>query len=278
MSDYERSLIPLDSEAGQSYAARLSDGHAARLAQLLDAFEPQAYGSWCGLAAAACALQVLGATASATTQAALFKEALIVTRSTTGQLTAGLSLADLEALIIRSLRERRLETVASVRCASAADPAMLASTLDADLAEEGASTYSANYDSSDHAARSAVDCDLAADLPPPPPILLVNVLRTVQGSTTGHWMLAAGSVRVGGERWVLVLDPAAHKLGPHWLPELVLISCMATLNSRGEPRGYLAIDFFASRGTDRQGAGSRISAPERVGDELEPGEEEFTLI
>ena len=277
-SEYERSLVPLDSEAGQSYAARLSDAHAARLAQLLDAFEPQAYGSWCGLAAATCALKVLGV-GNGITQAALFEEALIVTRSATGQLTAGLSLADLEALMVRSLRHKPFFGLASVRSASAADPALLASALDADLAEDGANAYSANYDSSGCTVRSVASPHTAADLPPPPPILLVNVLRTVQGSTTGHWMIAAGSVRVGGERWVLVLDPAAHKLGPHWLPELALISCMATLNSRGEPRGYLAVDFESRQGQGgRQGAGDGIGAPESGGGELESREEEFTLI
>ena len=56
-------------------------------------------------------------------------------------------------------------------------------------------------------------------------------------------MLVAGSVRVAGERWILMLDPAAHKLGPHWLPELLIISAMATLNYRHEARGYLAIDL-----------------------------------
>lgn len=279
-------MVLLSSEAGQHFAARMSDSGVARLTLLLDYFQPQEYGSWCGLAAAACAMNAFG---GATTQAALFEEALIVTRSATRQLAAGLSLADLETLIGRALQQQQQQRgigPATVRKASAADPALLTSSLDADLAEMPvAGTYSANYESSGNVSRSADAADAySAD---PPPVLLVNVLRTVKQATTGHWMLVAGSVRVGEERWVLVLDPAAHKLGPHWLPELTLISCMATVNFRGEPRGYLAIESgMASRDAAAgHGLEGGRRAPPRTGppagrgqQEQQEDEEEFTLI
>ena len=272
-------MVLLSSEAGQHFAARMSDSGVARLTLLLDYFQPQEYGSWCGLAAAACAMNALG---GATTQAALFEEALIVTRSATRQLAAGLSLADLETLIGRALQQQQQQRgigPATVRKASAADPALLTSSLDADLAEMPvAGTYSANYDSSGNVSRSADAADAySAD---PPPILLVNVLRTVKQATTGHWMLVAGSVRVGEERWVLVLDPAAHKLGPHWLPELTLISCMATINFRGEPRGYLAIESGMASRDAAAGHGLERTGPPagRGQQEQQEDEEEFTLI
>ena len=57
--------------------------------------------------------------------------------------------------------------------------------------------------------------------------------------------MATASVQWGGAWWALALDPAAHKLGPHWLPESLLLSTMCTLNSRGEARGYLSLSLAA---------------------------------
>ena len=82
-----------------------------------------------------------------------------------------------------------------------------------------------------------------------PAPLLVNCLRHVQGRWTGHWMLTAVAVETEAGRWVLLLDPAAHKLGPHWLPEDILTAAMCTRNYRGELRGYLAVDVERNGGT-----------------------------
>lgn len=239
-SDYERAMLLLDCDAGQQFSAHLSDEGATQLWLLLNSFEPQQHGAWCGLAVAATALKALGAI-EPPTQTALFEEALVVQRMTVQrQLNGGLSLDDLRQLMLRSLQRHNLSV--GVRCVSAANPELLASSLDADLIE-GASSAS-------RGAGGGARPDAAAALRP---LLLVNLIRTLGGSTTGHWVLVGGAVRVGGERWVLILDPAAHKCGPHWLPELQLIACMATLNVRGEPRGYLALESYprhSDNGTD----------------------------
>ena len=215
-SEYERAMVPLESETGQALVAHMGDDDVVRLSRLLDAFEPQQYGSWCGLAVLSTVLKVLGA-ARLPTQAALFESALIMQQRTKArQLNGGLSLADLYELTKQSLAQHGIQ--ASVRREAAADPVLLTSAFDADCG-----------DIHPHSATTT------------PPLLMINLIRTVGGATTGHWVLAAGSVHVGGECWVLILDPAAHKLGPHFLPDLHLISCMSTLNVRGEPRGYLAV-------------------------------------
>lgn len=97
------------------------------------------------------------------------------------------------------------------------------------------------------------------------PLLVVNVLRHVQGHWTGHWMVVGARASVGGENYVLLLDPAAHKLGPHWLPQEILAATMRTVNSRGEARGYLAIshsdEHDADHGDLHQGAWHQAAPP-----------------
>lgn len=221
-SAYERSMHMLSSDVGQDLAARLDDTSAARLALLLDVYEAQIEGAWCGLAVTATALKVLAVLAErprtpTATQHQLFEQALVVTRAQTRRLPAGISMAELEVLVDAhtpafGARVRRVD--------GGGDATLLASALDADLNDTVGAA---------------------------PPLILVNLIRHVKGQTTGHWMLIGGSVQTApGERWILMLDPAAHKLGPHWLPELLLVSAMATLNSRGEPRGYLAVDTEVS--------------------------------
>ena len=219
-SDYERALVPLESAQGQALAAALADALLPRMCAASEAFESQQEGSWCGLAAICTALKALASlepnllsadAASALSQECLFGIEQEARRAppSSRQLAAGLSLAEGELLLadlgLPMLRSRR----------QPADDPTFAETLAMDLSS----------------TRNQ--------------IMLVNVLRQVGGVWTGHWMTCAASVHSRGECWVLVLDPAAHKLGPHWLPEGMLLSTMATRNVRGEARGYLVLSLEA---------------------------------
>jgi hypothetical protein len=218
--------VPLESEAGQAFASLLPDEGAARTTLLLDAYEPQQELSWCALASSCVILKALASmettvsrsAVTAPTQQALFE--LVRTRCIAQhhgrQIRAGISLRELEALLSGVLCERvggghpgtRVRRVDAVADATTADAAQFASKFSADLAS-GA-------------------------------MLLIN-LRTPRGG--GHWVPVGGAVRSGGDAWVLVLDPAAHKgLGPHWMLSEVLLAAMCTINGRGEARGYLAIE------------------------------------
>ena len=265
LSDYERTLVPLESEAGQTFAARLSDEGTSYLCLLLDSFEAQIEGSWCGLAVTAAALKVLKAWGDCEafvalpTQQHLFEEALAVTRATKRALSSGMSLAEVEELVARRLRQHAMRAVVRL-VDGGGDPTQLSLAFRDDLEAFGSGSSDANT---------------------PRRLLLVNLVRHVKGQSTGHWLLIAGSVRIADERWILLLDPAAHKLGnppplhtarserifvncvcqslvsipaqisgagPHWLPELLLISAMASLNFRHESRGYLAVETQSARG------------------------------
>ena len=219
-SSYELGLVHLDSDRGQQFAARLDDENAAWLTQLLDAFEAQQHGSWCALAVDALILKVLRAenssdASNATTapnQEQLLDDALVVTRANKRQLPAGISLQE-NFELVSGLLDTHARGSASVFKVDSADPALLASALDTDLASR------------------------------PHSVIIANLLRQVKGSITGHWVVVAGSIRTADdEEWILILDPAAHKLGPHWLPKMLLIAAMATVNHRGELRGYLAVE------------------------------------
>ena len=54
---YEQTLIPFTSFEGQQLAGEMSDCWAMRCSSLLEAFEPQAAGAWCGLASSRIALR-----------------------------------------------------------------------------------------------------------------------------------------------------------------------------------------------------------------------------
>jgi hypothetical protein len=69
--------------------------------------------------------------------------------------------------------------------------------------------------------------------------LLLNFLRRLHGSWTGHWAVVGGVAFGDAQTYVLILDVAAHKAGPHWVPLPLLVRCICTLNSHGVPRGYL---------------------------------------
>jgi len=182
-------------------------------------FEPQREGSWCGLASISTALQCLitlhpHLALSPPTQEALFEREAATRGIAAGmarQLPSGLSLAE-GARLIESVLP--CGSALSVRRQSADVPERFAAEFDIDLLEMASSAH----------------------------MILVNLIRQLKGVWTGHWMVVAGSVRHDdGEVWVLVLDPAAHKLGPHWLPVSVLLSAMCTCNVRGEPRGYVTL-------------------------------------
>ena len=228
MSDYERIAVPLESPRGQELTAWLADDALRKLFALHDAFEPQKEGTWCGLCSLAIALRglavlhperlkesVFPSKPSELTQDFLFEKerqsrSVWATATSGRQLQSGLSLAECENLV------KRLGRVNARR--QSADELGFFSSLSSDLT------------ASDHQ------------------VVLVNLLRCVKGSWTGHWMVIAAGVRrvlENGEEdaWALILDPAAHKMGPHWLPVDLLASCMITENNRGEARGYIVVEL-----------------------------------
>ena len=97
--------------------------------------------------------------------------------------------------------------------------------------------------------------------------MLSDESSSASGSQCGSAILCAACARVdeGDAAWVLLLDPAAHKLGPHWLPQEILAATMCTVNSRGEARGYLAIshgdEHDADHGDLHQGAWHQAAPP-----------------
>lgn len=215
LSEYERALVPLNSEKGQIFAAHLSDAALPRLCAASDSYEAQSEPSWCGMAAIRMGLRTLSAlfpdrlshdVANAFTQDVIcsIEQQARGQPSTARGLRAGLSLAEAAAL----LADLGLHGILHVRLRSAADAKF----------EAGASL------------------DLAAA----DQVMLVNVLRQVRGQSTGHWMVVCATTHVNGDTWALILDPAANKLGPHWLPEAMLLSSMATLNYRGEGESALS--------------------------------------
>ena len=218
-SDYERSLCLLDSPEGQLLAAHIDDSSLQYVVAACDSFEAQIEGSWCALAAIVCACKALSLTSALPemTQVALFQHVTGST-ATSGGLRAGISLGECEQLLaslgLRHASESGPATC-QIRSVSANDANAFAAVLCADLGEVASGSK----------------------------LMLVNVLRQVKGIWTGHWMVVAARVTTNtGDSWALVLDPAAHKLGAHFLPEGTLVAAMCTLNSRGEARGYVMIE------------------------------------
>lgn len=247
---YEQALVPLESEVGQAYTSHLSDIVLPRTTLLIDAFEPQQSASWCGLACVRMAMKVLVGPDIGRPALPSQRDLLEMARSWSAArhidrdaLRAGISLSELEAFLTKVLAsDPQMQFAhANVCRRDATDPALFGAALVSDLDDVASQQHS--------------------------PILLVNLLRYVAGAWSGHWMVVAGSVRVGGEQWVLMLDPAAHKLGPHWLPRSTLASAMCTFNSRGEPRGYILIGNSGGTGAiagrdamQHQGYGSSAHA------------------
>jgi len=223
---YESHLTLLDDPAGQRIAECMSEGWATRAAVLLSAFEAQANGAWCALAASVIALRTINYAAEGLilvpTQRELHDEYVHA-----NGLQGGVSLSELDAI---------LRLVSVVRCASALqvefhpghDQQQTLSSLYSDL-------LLAEQDGS---------------------VLLVNFLRQLRGVWTGHWSVLGGlavDARTGA-RHVLVLDVAVHKIGCHWVPLEMIVACICTVNHRKESRGYLRL--FLGVAASQLGAGS----------------------
>ena len=219
---YERHLAALDSQRGQALAAMLHDAALPRVCAASDAFEAQLEPTWCGLASILTGLRTLAALepmlhAVPHTQESLFEHERALGHPVSArQLRGGLSLAEGERLLSALLQDLGWQHAVSLRRQSADDVELFAALLWSDL--------------------DAMACSAST-------VLLVNVLRQVQGVWTGHWMVCAAAVLEPDGAQALALDPAAHKLGPHWLPHSVLLSSMCTSNALGQPRGYLVLEL-----------------------------------
>lgn len=202
---YEAHMVPLDSTRGQALAASLTDGWASRAAELVACFEPQEHGAWCALASSAIALRALGASA-------VPSQRQLYDRHFAAGMRNGVSLTQLHALMQETLLAALAVDVA-LRIGD--DGARLVETLSADL-------LLGEADGS---------------------VVLINFLRQLGGHWTGHWSVLGGIAfdEVDGEPYALVLDVAAHKAAPHWVPLPLLAACICTRNRFGESRGYLRL-------------------------------------
>lgn len=232
---YETALVPLDSELGHAHAARMSDAWAARSAALVEAYEAQQEGSWCALASTAIALKaLLRAPAIAPTQEWLFA-LLDESRHREGrplgsgrQLVNGVSLAEQAAHLH--------EVAVALGLGGGADHEAPALSARCVAGEAGAEALEAALLS---------ECGLcAAEEAAPAAVLQVNMLRLVQGRWDAHWSVLSGAcVAADGRPWALVLDVAAAKLAPHWLPLSMLAGTMATRNQFGKARGLVVVSW-----------------------------------
>jgi len=221
-SEYEAQLVLLDSDEGQQLASFMSDEWAVRLTALINAFEPQEEPSGCAVAATVVALRVLSGRSERAdpllTQDRCFVELFSCHVQTVGRgLVSGVSMAELVATLADASAWLRLPGLSVIREPAVGAPGgaseqMFCDTLLLDLLE--------------HCGDS---------------VMLVNLLRCVAGQWTGHWVVLGGFSMLADVPHVLILDVAAHKLKHHWLPAMALVKCMLTLNSRGEPRGYLRL-------------------------------------
>jgi hypothetical protein len=224
---YEARMVDLHTHEGQQLAGCLSDGWAARMALLLDAFEPQGHPTWCGYASLCIALRICGAV-RVPTQQELYK---IVSRDASikavrhdGSMAGGLSMSQLER-IVHLVANADLGFAPDVELVYGADRGQFEARLVADLCaslEDGS-------------------------------VVLVNLLRTIGGRYGGHWSPLGGlTVSACGEAYALLLDVAAHRLGMHWVPLRMLVACCCTLNMHGTPRGYLRV------AAAKRGVGARL--------------------
>jgi len=218
---YEHHVIPLDSPGGEALAAAMSDGWAVRCSQLASLFEPQAEGSWCGIASLAIALKSLRLSGKGhvPSQYEIFK-GFVQGRNIVpgGSMRHGLSMAQEKQLCEVVLAKLGLPH--RVVKEEGVGVEAVASQLTAQL-------------------RQAADDDT---------LFLVNLLRSVPSERNGdargmaHWSPLAGFVeRAGSEPYALFLDVAAPKMGSHWLPLRLLAECVCTRNMHDQPRGYLRI-------------------------------------
>jgi hypothetical protein len=233
---YEARIVHLQTAEGQQLAGRLSDGWAARMALLLDAFEPQVHPAWCGYASLRVALRSCGAVRVPKQQEMyqmVCRDASIKQPRPDGSMAGGLSMSQLERIL------------------------HLVATPDRGVAPAAELVYGAE--------RSQFEARLIADLCASlddGSVILVNLLRTVGGRYGGHWSPLGGlAVSAGGEAYALLLDVAAHRLGLHWVPLRMLVACCCTLNVHGTPRGYLRVSATRHpRGAGIGDAACRIEA------------------
>lgn len=218
---YEQHVVPLASPGGEALAAAMSDGWAVRCSQLTSLFEPQAEGSWCGIASLAIALKSLRVSGRGHTpsQHEIFKSFVHGQNIVPGgSMRHGLSMAQEKQLC--EVVFAKLGLPHRVVKEEGVGVEAVASRLTAQL-------------------RQAADDDT---------LFLVNLLRSVPSERNGdargmaHWSPLAGFVeRHGSEPYALFLDVAAPKMGSHWLPLRLLAECICTRNMYNQPRGYLRI-------------------------------------
>lgn len=203
-SSYEKHLVLLESKTGQQLAACMTDGWAERCALLLSMFEAQKEGSWCSFASTRIAFRAMGVTDMSQRQ-------LLDAFYRTDRMNSGVSLGMLNRFLRTLTAELGADVV--VQCAAGEDYNSLLTALGSDL-------LLAEADGS---------------------VLLINFLRLLRGSWMGHWSVLGGISHDGPLAYALVIDVAAHRIGPHWVPLPLLASCIATRNGLGEARGYLRL-------------------------------------
>ena len=109
------------------------------------------------------------------------------------------------------------------------------------------------------AALLAVEYDGAA--------ILVNFWRRLHGAESGHWCVLAGLAVAPGAAvdtsHVLVLDPRADKIAPHWMPCTTLCALMCRFNVVTKmPRGCSALRSLSLACTMGQATGPASSRSE----------------
>lgn len=215
---YEQHAIPLDSPGGAALAAAMSDGWAVRCAHIMSGYEPQAEGSWCGIASLVIVLRTLQLAGEVPSQYGIFKGFVQGGGKVVpgGSMRHGLSMAQEQQLCALALGKL------GARFRVVREPA-----ADAGLANRLGQQLRAAESSDAH--------------------FLVNLLRYLPSEHKGgrgvaHWSPLAGYVEREAESYALFLDVAAPRIGAHWVPLRLLGACMATRNMHNEPRGYLRLE------------------------------------
>lgn len=239
-SHYSSRLVLLSSPAGQRLAASLTVTGGSRLRTLLSLFEAQEEQSWCGYAALRVALRACGAAA------VLSQSELHGLRST---------LAEQEAENVRGGASSLAGGGLSIaQLARLARPLLEASALNLEQQHGDPASPPAFGSQLAAAVSHASDSDSGS-------IVLLNFLRQLDGWRGGHWVVAGGLAHdAEGTAFVLLLDVAAHRIGPHWLPLGLLAALCSTVNVHGVPRGFVRI---CSRGSGASGDGAVPLVPKQ---------------
>ena len=218
-SAYEAHMVLSDSAPGRHLASCMSASWASQSASIFSSFEAQEAGWWCAFASLRIALRVLAASGTTDSVGLIMSQrelaAAYIERSEAG---GGVSLAMLEAFVRSLSVEELLWPAVDVQCVKGEAHSSLVASLRDDL------------------ERAETDGS----------VLLVNILRLLGGHRTGHWSVLAGLAQHGPAAYALVLDVAAHKVQPHWLPLSFLARCICTRNSLGRARGYLRLSLSSA--------------------------------